>query len=215
MSRRPLSALVALILLAGCASRVPADFESLTGVRVAALGDSITFGYQLSADEAWPARLQELLGDEYAVVNFGHNGANALEAGQWPYSGLKEYEQALTFEPAVVVSMLGANDSRAEYWDEADYRRDYAAMLDDFEGLPSPPAVWLALTPPAWDNDFLIRGEVIADEVLPANQQLADDRGWGVIDAHTPFDDAGLTLDGVHPTAEGAEVIAEAVAGAL
>lgn len=209
-----------LLLFACCAallgcSRVPKDFEELDGVRVAAVGDSITYGYGLTADEAWPALLQELLGDDYAVVNFGHNGASALEAGQWPYSGLREYPQALAFEPEIVVSMLGANDSRESWWHEDDYRRDYAAMLDGFEEQATPPTVWLALTPPAWDNDFWIRGEVIVEEVLPANQELADDRGWGVIDANSPFDDEALMQDGVHPTADGAALIAEAVAAAL
>ena len=206
---------LAALLLVGCTTRVPAGFEDLPGTHVAAVGDSITYGYGLDADEAWPARLQELLGDEYAVVNFGHNGASALEAGQWPYSSLPEYEDALAFAPGIVVSMLGTNDSREGIWDPGTYRQDYGAMLDSLAELESAPAIHLALPPPAWENDFPIRGDTIEQEVLPAIQELATDRGWAVIDTNTPLRDEALMQDGVHPTAEGAELIGEAVAAAL
>lgn len=214
MTLRPTPLLI-LLLLVGCSSRVPAGFEELPGTHVAALGDSITFGYGLDAEEAWPALLQSELGDSYAVVNFGRNGANALEAGQWPYSATSQHDDALTFAPEIVISMLGTNDSRDEYWDADDYRRDYGAMLDGFTALESAPAVWLTLPPPAWDNSFLIRGEVIEQEILPAIEELATDRGWALIDAHSPFDDEGLVQDGVHPTVEGAGLIAGAVEAAL
>jgi acyl-CoA thioesterase I len=212
---RLLLQLLPTLLLLGCASRIPSGFEDLPGVHVAALGDSITYGYGLSADEAWPALLQESLGEDYAVVNFGRSGANALEAGQWPYSGLAQHDDALRFEPVIVVSMLGTNDSRAEYWDADDYRRDHGAMLDGFAALESVESIHLAWPPPAWDNDFLIRGDVIAAEVLPAIDALGAERGWPVIDAHAAFDDAALMQDGVHPTAEGAALIADAVTEAL
>jgi acyl-CoA thioesterase I len=210
-----LSLLLVAVGLVGCTTRVPAGYEDLPGVHLAAIGDSITYGYGLTTGEAWPTRLQELLGDEYAVVNFGHNGASALEAGQWPYSGLPEYDDALNFAPEIVISMLGTNDSREGIWDPETYRQEYGAMLDTLAELDSTPAVHLALPPPAWENDFPIRGDTIEQEVLPAIQELATDRGWPVIDANTPFDDEALMQDGVHPTAEGAQLIAETVAEAL
>jgi len=45
------------------------------GKRIVALvGDSYTFGLDVSFEESWAGRLQELLGDEFLVLNFGVEG---------------------------------------------------------------------------------------------------------------------------------------------
>ncbi len=46
-----------------------------TRPRIAALGDSLTYGYGVAADEAWPAVLEALTG--YEVLNFGRSGASS------------------------------------------------------------------------------------------------------------------------------------------
>lgn len=47
---------------------------------VATVGGSTTFGTLVSDEDTWPALLQERLGDEYAVVNFGMPGFSTAEA---------------------------------------------------------------------------------------------------------------------------------------
>ena len=48
-------------------------------IRVACIGDSITWGFTLLNPwrQSYPALLQEKLGPEYAVRNFGYNDAAA------------------------------------------------------------------------------------------------------------------------------------------
>ena len=73
---------------------------------IVALGDSLTAGLGVAAEEAYPARLQARLerdGLHYRVVNAGVSGdttAGALRRVDWVLRG----------RPAVVVVALGAND---------------------------------------------------------------------------------------------------------
>ena len=43
-------------------------------IKVACVGNSVTFGYNLPdrATQAYPVRLQQMLGERYEVKNFGH-----------------------------------------------------------------------------------------------------------------------------------------------
>ena len=52
-------------------------------IRVACIGNSITYGYLLKDRErvAYPAVLQTLLGTKYEVANFGKSGATLLFRG--------------------------------------------------------------------------------------------------------------------------------------
>src|ERR687894_708126 len=74
-------------------------------VRVACVGDSITYGAGVEDREknCYPAVLQSLLGDRYEVRNFGVSGATLLTRGDKPYVKEKAYRAALDFKPHVVV----------------------------------------------------------------------------------------------------------------
>jgi len=56
-------------------------------IKVACVGNSITYGYTLPDREtnAYPAKLQKMLGDDYVVGNFGKSGATLLNKGHRPY----------------------------------------------------------------------------------------------------------------------------------
>jgi hypothetical protein len=48
--------------------------------RIAVVGDSFTFGLEVTYDEAWPAQLERLLGDGVQVLNFGVDGYGVDQA---------------------------------------------------------------------------------------------------------------------------------------
>ena len=56
-------------------------------VKVACIGDSITWGFTLLCPwkQSYPALLQERLGDGYEVRNFGYNDASARFDADTPY----------------------------------------------------------------------------------------------------------------------------------
>jgi acyl-CoA thioesterase-1 len=70
------------------------------------LGDSLTEGYQLSREEAYPALIEKILKDEkkeIKVINGGVSGATSA-------SGLKRLDWYLRAKPDIMVLALGAND---------------------------------------------------------------------------------------------------------
>ncbi len=74
------------------------------GQRVLVLGDSYTQAMQVSDNEAFPQRLNALLGDYTQVINAGREGASPAD-----YIALAEYNQQ-TFNPDVVVVQLNEGD---------------------------------------------------------------------------------------------------------
>ena len=69
-------------------------------VRVACIGDSVTYGMTLEdrETESYPAQLQQMLGAGYQVATFGRNGATLLRQGHRPYMEQEEY-QIILYEP--------------------------------------------------------------------------------------------------------------------
>lgn len=70
-------------ILAACAS-----FMAQAQVKVACLGNSITYGLTLQSPESqsYPSLLGNMLGAKYEVRNFGHSGAAVLRKGHHPYT---------------------------------------------------------------------------------------------------------------------------------
>lgn len=54
--------------------RLTGDASGEGGLKIAAFGDSFTFGFGVADDEAWPARLSHHLGDRGSVTNHGVSG---------------------------------------------------------------------------------------------------------------------------------------------
>jgi len=193
-------------------------------IKVACIGDSITEGYNLENPEieAYPAVLQSLLGEKYAVGNFGMSAHTMMNKGNHPYMNSDEgrfrFQESLAFCPDVVTIMLGTNDSKAMNWDENkdDFVPSMNAMIDSFQCLPSHPEIFVCIPIPATGFAYEIRPEIIENEICPLVKQVAEERGLKVIDMNKAFLDHLNTLeDYVHPNKEGAKVIAEEIYKAL
>ncbi len=75
--------------------------------RLLVLGDSLTAGYGLAAEEAFPVQLQEALlqsGYNVTVINAGVSGDTSA-------GGLARLDWALQDEPQLVIVALGGNDA--------------------------------------------------------------------------------------------------------
>jgi len=100
----PLAARALLAAAALSALLVPAPARAARVL--VALGDSLTAGLGVAADEAYPARLEARLrreGFDYRVVNAGVSGDTAA-------AGLRRLDWVLRAAPEVVIVALGAND---------------------------------------------------------------------------------------------------------
>lgn len=190
-------------------------------IRVACVGDSITFGYGLKnrTNESYPARLGAMLGTNWIVGNFGVNGATLLKRGTRPYFTQPALSHALAFEPDVVVIQLGTNDTKKENWGEhkADFVPDYLELISRFSELPTKPRIYLCRPVPLFrDRGKNFDTNQLLIEILPVIDYVGRKSKHPVIDLNAPFEKRPeLFPDGVHPNAEGANLIAQDVYTAL
>ncbi len=217
-----LSLLFAVCFLSTCWGHAyaPIDTNDYTvPIRVACVGDSITYGAGIKnrGVAAYPPQLERMLGRKWIVQNFGVSGATLLNKGDNPYCNLRRFENAKSFQPDVVVIKLGSNDSKPQNWKYGrDYASNYQQMVDAFQALPSKPRIWLCLPAPAFEDRWGINQATITGEIIPLVKQMAEQNRIGLIDTHTIFaGQAALFPDRIHPDANGATVLAQAVYRAL
>ena len=186
-------------------------------IKVACVGDSITQGAGAKSGQSYPAQLQALLGDGYKVGNFGVSGRTLLKKGDFPYWKEKKYQDALAMEPAIVVIMLGTNDTKPQNWKfEAEFDADYRELVKSFQSRKSKPKVYVCRPVPVpGTGNYGINEENIQKEI-PRVDALAKELGCGVIDMHAALEKTPELLpDRVHPNTAGAGEMAKAAAKAI
>ena len=189
-------------------------------LRVACVGDSITFGSGVAGRESnsYPAVLGRLLGDKYDVKNFGVSGATLLKKGDNPYWKQGAFKKATDFKPNIVVIKLGTNDTKPQNRTNhmAEFAADLAALVDTFAALDSQPKIYLCLPVPVYQTQWGINEESVASEVIPAIKKVAAEKKLPVIDLHTALaDQKPMFPDNVHPNAAGAKLMAETIYAAV
>ena len=186
-------------------------------IRVACIGDSITWGFTLLNPwkQSYPALLQEKLGEEYEVRNFGYNDASARFDADTPYVNKRVYRESLAWNPDIVLLMLGTNDTKKRNWDPEVFRRDYRRIVESYRALTSSPRIVLI----APIRIFLLMGrpllglypDTMEQGVRPAIREIAADMGLELIDLQDLFIDSTYCRDGIHPQKTGARMLADAI----
>lgn len=212
--------LLHLLLFAGCFFSVCANAKSRVQrqIRVACVGNSITYGTGIADREhdSYPAQLQGLLGERFVVANFGKPGATLLRHGHRPYFEQKEFHDAVNFKGDIVVIHLGVNDTDPRNWPNYrdEFVGDYLALIDSLR-LKNPKARFLIarMTPIASRHPRFISGtKMWHTDIQQAIETVAKVSGAELIDFHAPlYPFPNLLPDAVHPTAEGAGLLARAV----
>lgn len=191
-------------------------------VKVACVGNSITFGYKLAHPEtdAYPSQLQQMLGDAYEVGNFGKSGATLLNKGHRPYMKQPEFKKAMDFAGDIVVIHLGINDTDPRDW--PGYRdffmKDYLALIDSFRTVNSACRMLIARMTPIADRHprFESGTRDWYGEIQTAIEKVASYAGVQLIGFHTPlYPYPSMLPDAVHPTKEGAAIMAKTVYSAI
>lgn len=183
-------------------------------IRIACVGDSLTEGALSSqgykSSTAYPGQLQEMLGQDYEVGNFGKTSYTLMKGTNKSYWNSTEYINSLSFAPDYVIIMLGTNDCKEMYWDEKQYKEDAKALYQQYANLASKPYVYFALSPHVYGNDALITVERISmlHEVQVA---LIEEMNWDTIDMYTLTADKQSLYhrDGIHFSDDGYRYIAQ------
>jgi len=167
---------------------------------IVALGDSLTAGLGVAADEAYPARLEARLAREgyaYRVVNAGVSGDTTA-------GGLRRVDWVLRAKPEIVIVALGANDGlRAQ--SPQTMRENLTAIVKRLQAAGARVLLVGMRLPPNYGADYTTEFEAVFPEVA---------RSTGA--AFMPFLLDGVAAetrlnqpDGIHPTAAGYQVIAD------
>ncbi|WP_165452215.1 lamin tail domain-containing protein [Paenibacillus thalictri] len=184
----------------------------LPKVKVAAIGDSIT--RNTNVVPTYPQHLGALLGNDFEVRNYGVSGTTLLKQGDSSYWNTPEYQQSKTWNPDIVVIMLGSNDSKPQNWAyKSQFVADYVDMINQYKNLPSHPKVFVNLPPKVYGaGGFNITDTFVKNEVIPAIKEAAAQTGSSYIDVYSVT--GGMQdhfPDNVHPDGTGTKVIAKAV----
>ena len=193
-------------------------------IRVACIGDSITSGHGIKypLQDAYPAQLGKKLGHLWEVRNFGLSGSTLLKKTPSTYWGQAMFEEAVAFNPDVVIIMLGTNDATDEVWQERkdEFAGDYEDMIDQFTALEAKPKIRICYPVPIYPGASWAKHEErrlnLENEVIPLIKKVAERKNVPVIDLYESLSGKPkLFPDTVHPNAEGATLVAEAVYNSL
>ncbi len=196
-----------VVLFPSAAAAESAAVPSRGKPRVVCLGDSLTEGFSLEPEQAWPHLIEQMLRDggwpEIRVVNAGISGSTSASA-------VSRLQWQMKTPPDVLVLALGANDGLRGV-SPAETKKNLAAAID----LARAGGVVVLLAgmrmPPNYGADYTKEFEATFAS-LAAEKDVA----------FLPFllegvaGDPALNLpDGIHPNAAGYEIIAKNVANRL
>lgn len=205
--------------------------SALAATNVACVGNSITEGYGIWSEKKYPDHLQEMLGSDYAVTNFGVSSMTfagaTIKSGDnnSSYWKTEKFKAALASSPNIVVIELGTNDSKY-FMESADGNynylygqceksqlyADYEALIDTFAHLPTNPEIYATLQPYSNNVGWAIMDTAIVSQINPIIKETAVKKGVNIIDLHTLFQTPAWFLDdSVHPNATGAQELAKIV----
>lgn len=176
-------------------------------IRVACVGDSITEWSN------YTGKLQEKLGQDYVVGNFGVASTTVLQNTDKPYIKETKFKQAQDFQPDLVIIMLGTNDAKDyNYRNIEAFPEDYIQLINAYASLPDDQKIWLVTPPPIYDNNLGLNNENLEQGVIPSIEDVADNLDLPTIDVYNALiNHSEYFIDGVHPNPNGAEVIADKI----
>jgi lysophospholipase L1-like esterase len=219
MNERTVEVLSILIVVLIFASMMTVSVSFVAGsspekIRVACVGDSLTHfsSYQYYL---W----MKLGTDDYSVRNFDCDSTTITLDTSTSYMKTEEFQNAMDFQPNIVVIMLGTNDAKSNLkQNNTTLTSDYIELIKAFQELPSEPEVWIVLPPPINSNQTsVIDAEYFSQTVIPCIRQAANQTGLKTINVYSALlkYPKFFQEDGIHLTVNGAEIIAQVVARAL
>ncbi|WP_425597701.1 arylesterase [Thalassorhabdomicrobium marinisediminis] len=177
------------------------------GVTIAALGDSLTQGYGLPAEDGFVPQLQAWLRDQGAQVEI----INAGVSGDTTAGGLSRVGWTLTPEVDAMILALGGNDLLRGIDPEVS-RANLDGILQAAEAA-SVPVLMIGLDAP---GNYGPQYEAAFEGMYPALAEAHDAAlipdFFAPLTAESPDAAARrrfMQADGIHPSADGVEVIVE------
>lgn len=183
-----------LFCLCACAEKDITNYPPKAGP-IIAFGDSITYGYDVSAQEAYPALLAKMWDRE--VINLGVSGDTSL-------NGLARKEELKSLEPSFVLIEFGGND----FLKKVPREQTQKALEDLVDYIHSIGAVAVLVD---------TGGPGPMKTYTKINKKIAKEKNTlyinGIMDGI--FTDRSLKADQIHPNQKGHQIIAQRINKAL
>lgn len=195
----------------------------MSAIRIVCAGDSLTYGHESSdpLTKSYPARMIELLGNGFEIVNAGHNGATML--GSHEGANDRSYRETLAWKKSVsqpadlVILLLGANDANPTVglaakngglFDDhlaALYCQDAKAFIDEYRLKCCCHRIWFCLSTPLYrqvgslyDAHYIQCFQQNLSLLRVLQRQIAEQSGCDLIDTFTPMQHPEWYADGLH-----------------
>ena len=156
---------------ASSTSQSAAASAAATKTKVACIGDSLTRGYLLEDAQSYPAQLQQLLGAQYEVRNFGHTSSYVIDDGPVEYRNTEDYTAAIRYDADILIFMFGSNDVGAYNFTPLYFQNQYRELIDSFRQTKKHPKIYLIIAPDSRDLHFGLIQQTI-QPVMTLGQQL-------------------------------------------
>ncbi len=191
-------------------------------IKVACMGNSVTYGmtHKNPAETSYPTQLQQMLGEEYDVRNFGHSGATLISKGYRPYINLPEYKAALDFAPDIAIIHLGLNDTDPRCWPNYrdDFYGDYMNIVKALRDVNPKVEVYICRMTPIfhWHRRFKSGTRDWYWQIQDVIENIAKYEDFKLIDlSRYLYNRPDLMPDALHPNEQGAVIIAKQVYAAM
>lgn len=199
---RAAAVLMAATLAAAIAGSAGTSGAAERGLTIVALGDSLTAGYGLPGEQAFPRQLQRALKAKGVSVNI----VNAGVSGDTASGGLARLDWSVPEGTDAVILELGANDA-LRGTDPAVTRKALDAMLKRFVERKIPVLLCGMLAPPNLGAEYGQAFNAIYPELAAKTSSILYPFFLdGVVTNRTL-----VQPDGLHPTADGVAVIVRGI----
>lgn len=182
---------------------------------IACIGASITEGAGANNfyTESYPAQLQQRLGANYNVINFGNSGKTVREdltdgndnsvawLAQYQWQGVQK------IVPDMAILNIGTNDSKTSNVPLStfdSFKAAYNHLLDELLTVNPQMEIYICTVPTAYTSIWGISEENINQIIAPVQREIATERGFTLIDLYEYSKNKSLLFgDGVHPNTHG------------
>ena len=185
---------------------------SRENIRIACVGDSITYGYGLlNREYSYPALLSRQLPDGFTVKNFGVNGSCAGEDLKDSYITAGLIDEITQWDPDLILFMLGSNDSKRNNWISRNHFIEGCGNI--LEQISDNETDIIILTPiPSGRNAFGIRDRIVRNRIFPALKDYSRSKGYPMLNFREELKNSFfIYLDNVHPNRRGYQIISNEI----
>lgn len=190
------------LAFAAATSLAPTSPAAAEPLRIVALGDSLSAGYQLPAAAAFPVQLEAALkerGHEVEVVNAGVSGDTTS-------GGLARLDWSVGEDADAVIVELGANDALRGL-PVASARSNLEAIVSRLRARGLPVLVAGMRAPRNLGPDYVEAFDAMFGEIAEAHDALL----YPYFLDGIPMSAETVLPDGIHPTAKGVAIIVEGI----